>query len=729
MSGTLIQPTPTTELESKRRSDDRRAQVVCVLLVVAVALVFGQTLNYGFSNLDDGLYVRDEPHVTAGLSWSGLHWAFTNGPAGELYPLTMLSHMLDCQLYGLHPTGHHLTNLLLHAASAVTLFLVLWRMTRELGHDTLWPSALVAALFAIHPLHVESVAWISERRDVLSGLLFMLTLAAYDEYVRRPQSLSRYLAVIGLFTLGLLAKPMLVTLPALLLLLDFWPLGRFDRTSSGGAGPASFPWRVVVEKLPLFALSIGAAVATLLTHKDDPNLLTMPERLANGAISYVAYLGQLFVPVGLSIFYAHPEADRPVWQVAAAVALLLAITVAAVISRRSYPYFLVGWFWYVGMLVPVIGLVHVGPHARADRYTYLSQIGLYLALVWGAMRLSELWPARRWVFGLGSALMLTSLMACAWHQVGYWEEFDTLWKHALALDPKNPMAHYSLGLGSINKKSNFATEEFNRLLELGPNDRNIYAAIRAAAHNGLASIAARKGDHAGAIEHYRQSLEMVPDYASAHVHLGSLLAKNGDFENAILHLRRSVELEPDGGETFFELALELAEQGKTDEAIANFRKAFQINSDLSVAQLELATLVAQRREIESEVARLRQAIEIDADVALPYYQIATLLRKQGNMREADEYDERGQQADRRWSEKQNLRGIELTRQGRIDEAIERFKSTLSVLPDDVPTHANLADALASQAKFNEAIEHYRQALEIDPSFAPAKAGLDKLLNR
>ncbi len=348
----------------------------------------------------------------------------------------MLSHMLDCQLYGLNPAGHHFTNLLLHAASAVTLFLVLWRMTAQRaapGTDhrlvvaqtsgvfakktatagpsatnaALWPAAMVAALFALHPLHVESVAWIAERRDVLSGLFFMLTLAAYAEYARRPKSLWRYLVVVALFALGLLAKAMLVTLPLVLLLLDFWPLERFGRPADAGAdGPRQpFPWPIVWEKLPLVAMAVAAAGATVLSHRvTAPSpVLTLPERLANAAVSCVAYLGQLLVPIDLSPYYAYPAAGWPAWQVAAAAVLLSAITVAALITRRSYPYFFVGWFWYLAMLLPVSQLIPVGGHARADRYTYLSQIGLTIALVWGVMQLTAAWPARRWILSAGSA--------------------------------------------------------------------------------------------------------------------------------------------------------------------------------------------------------------------------------------------------------------------------------------------------------------------------------------
>ncbi len=703
---------------------------------MATLLVFGRSLRQGFCNVDDFAYVTDVPQVTAGLSWSGVVWAFTNGPAGEWYPLSMLSHMLDCQLYGLNPAGHHLTNLLLHAASAVLLFLVLWRMT-----GALWPSALVAALFALHPLRVESVAWVAERRDVLSGLFFMLTLGAYNEYVGHPQSLGRYLAVLGFFALGLLAKPILVTLPALLLLLDYWPLGRFGRAQSGtadkptsrSARPAPFPWRPIVDKLPLFALAVAAAVVTMVTHNTSPrNPLTMLDRLANAAVSCVAYLGQLFVPIGLSPFYAHPEAGRPASQVASAVALLLAITVAAAIGRRSYPYLFVGWFWYIGMLVPVLGLTFVGMHARADRYTYLSQIGLYIALAWGAMRLGASWPARRWVFGVGGALILTALMACTWRQMGYWQDPITLWKRAVACDPKDATAHYILGTALSSVDEQAAVAQFRQALELGPNERNIYNLTRGKAENALGDIAARKGATADAIAHYRRALDWDSDSVSsvtAHMNLAGILARNGSFDEAMEHFQRSSELTPDNASIYCNLAVALAEHGETDEAVANCRKALKIDPNLSLGHSNLAALLAQRDEIDEAILHYRRAIEISPNVAFSYQQIAPLLRKQGKPGEAAKYDQRGQKISRGYAEAQNLRGIELARQGKLDEAIAQYQTAIGIAPDYAPAHCNLADALALRGNIDGAMLHYRQALAIDANYLPATRGLDRLLNR
>jgi protein O-mannosyl-transferase len=731
MSQTLTQPKPSAESGMERPTDTRRAIVVCGFLGLAVLLVFGRTMSQGFSSYDDSAYVYDEPHVTGGLSWSGVAWAFTNGPLGEWYPLSMLSHMLDCQLYGLNPAGHHLTNVLLHAAATVVLFLVLWRMTAGPHHDTLWPSALVAALFALHPLHVESVAWLAERRDVLSGLFFMLTLGAYCEYARHPESLWRYLAMLGFFALGLMAKPMLVTLPPLLLLLDFWPLGRFRpaplETIASRVTTAPFPWRVLVDKLPLLALALFTAGVTMLTHSSPPaNPLTIPERMANAAVACVAYLGQLFVPVGLSIFYSHPESARPAWQVAGAVMLLVAITAAALIHRRAYPYFFVGWFWYIGMLIPVLGLSSVGTHARADRYTYLSQIGLYIALVWGAMRLGAAWPARRWVFGIGSALLLVALVACTWRQTGYWQDDLTLWQHALACDEKNVTAHRMIGTALSETDENAAAAQFRQALQLGPDERNIYCMIRAQAHCGLGNFALRKGDARAAIAQFEQALESYDKLALAHVSLADVLIAQGNFEDALVHLKRSVDLEPNNALIRCKLAVAQAQHGKPDDAIASFKQALKINPSSIVVRADLATLLAGRGDLDQAMVHLRQAIEIDRDAPFVYDRTAQLLRVQGKTREADKYEKQGKLASARYARTQNQLGTELARQGKLDEAIARFQVTLDAAPEFAQAHCNLADALAAQGRNDDALAHYRRALEIDPNLAPAQRGLQQL---
>ncbi len=364
---------------------------VSCFLVVAVLVVFGRTAyqKHGFINFDDDEYVYNNPHVTGGLSLHEAGWAFTHFYASNWHPLTWLSHMLDCQIYHRSDQpyqqaawGHHLTSVLLHAAAAVLLFLALWRLTAAL-----WPSALVAALFAVHPLRVESVAWASERKDVLSGLFFMLTLLAYAGYARRP-SVLRYFWVILAYALGLLAKPMLVTVPFLLLLLDYWPLGRLG------------VWRrCLMEKVPLFALAAASCVVTVVAQgaviAEAAGKISFSTRLCTAPHAYVIYIIQFFYPVDLVPRYPYPAGGFPAWQIAAATAFLAAATILALLGARKYPYLIVGWLWYLGTLVPVIGLVQVGPQPNADRYTYLSQIGLCIMLAWSLARVAGSRPLRR----------------------------------------------------------------------------------------------------------------------------------------------------------------------------------------------------------------------------------------------------------------------------------------------------------------------------------------------
>ncbi len=350
----------------------RQALGVCIILVAITWLVFGQTIRYDFVNYDDNEYVYANPAITSGLTLHGITYAFSGRHAKNWHPLTTLSHMLDCQLWGVRAGGHHFTNVVFHTIAVVLLFLVLKQMTGA----TIWQSAFVAALFAIHPLRVESVAWISERKDVLSGVFFMLTLGAYARYARYP-SFGRYLTVSILFALGLMSKSMLVTVPFVLLLLDYWPLNRFTKRSSR---------QLILEKVPLLALSAAAGVATLLVQRSSLAVverLPVVSRIGNGLVSCVIYVKQMIWPVGLAVFYPHPGDQLPVWEIGLAIALLAMVSAGAVALRRKSPYLITGWFWYLVMLLPVIGLIQVGSQGHADRYTYLPQIGLYVLLAWG----------------------------------------------------------------------------------------------------------------------------------------------------------------------------------------------------------------------------------------------------------------------------------------------------------------------------------------------------------
>src|SRR5208283_2330716 len=476
---------------------------VCIFLAAIIWVVFGQTLRHEFVNYDDDLYVYENPTVTHGLSLEGIEWAFTHSVCANWHPLTMMSHMLDYQLYGLNPGGHHLTNVLLHTATAILLFLVLRRMT-----GFLWRSAFVAAVFAIHPLRVESVAWVAERKDVLSAFFFMLTLGAYVRYVRRPPSKLRYGVVVLLYALGLLSKNMLVTIPFVLLLLDYWPLNRLS-----GFSPRVL-LRRVAEKIPLFVLAVGSCVATALIPEkvSAEYTLSFGLRSENAMVSYVTYLWQMIHPAGLACLYPNPTNYLPLWQVAGAVGLLLAISGAAWAFRQTHPCLVVGWLWYLGMLIPVIGMVQISYYAHADRYTYLPQIGLYLLLTWAAAELCAGWRHRRVMLGGCATVILMALIFCARAQTAYWRNSELLWTHTLACTSDNFIAQNNLGNALVQEGAvDEAIAHFQKALQIRPD--------YAEAHNNLGNALLQRGAVAEAIVHFQKALQIQPDYAKAHNNL------------------------------------------------------------------------------------------------------------------------------------------------------------------------------------------------------------------
>lgn len=410
---------------------------VCLFLVVITWMVFGQTLNHAFINYDDNKYVYENAQVSRGLSSQGVLWALTHSYGSNWHPLTAVSQMLDCQLFGLKPAGHHFTNVLLHAIATVLLFLVLLEMTGGLGQTgNTWRSAFVAALFAVHPLHVESVAWIAERKDVLSAVFFMLTLGAYVRYARSP-SLARYVTMAILFTLGLMSKPMLVTVPFILLLLDYWPLQRQSRTG-----------KLILEKVPLFILSFGSCAATIFAQArvlSSVADLALSVRVSNAVVSYSIYVWQMFWPTKLAVFYPHLLDQMPFPMIALSSVIVGGISLLAILIGRKRSYFMVGWFWYLIMLIPVIGLVQVGLQSHADRYTYLPHIGLYILVTWGIIDLAAGLRYRQHVLAIGAVIVIAILAWLAREQTKFWRNSDTLWRHALAVTKYNHVAHTGLG--------------------------------------------------------------------------------------------------------------------------------------------------------------------------------------------------------------------------------------------------------------------------------------------
>ena len=569
----------------------RSEACIWLILITAVLLVYWQVGDHEFINYDDNAYITDNAQVQKGLTSKGIIWAFTTSHTGNWHPLTWISHMLDCELYGLNPEGHHLTNVLFHMANAILLFVVLRWMT-----GAIWRSGLVAALFALHPLHVESVAWAAERKDVLSTFFWMLTMVAYVHYVNRPGG-KRYLLVLITFSLGLMAKPMLVTLPFVLLLLDYWPLNRFNPRAVPGSvedqplgfrssGDDKSPiLKAVMEKTPLFLMSLFSCVVTVMAQQEAGAISTLEIvpfklRIANGLVSVVAYMGKMIWPQDLAVFYPHPVSDLQIWKpVVAGLFLLILSTVALWVAQRCR-YVLVGWLWYLGTLVPVIGLVQVGEQAMADRYTYVPLIGLFIVVVWGFADLVKGWRSRRWVVSVSAAVMVLALMAGSWLQVAHWKNSVRLFKHALDATSNNYVAHYTLG-NALALQGNLtgSVSHYNKALQIHPNF--------AEAHNNLGNALALQGNLTGAISHYNKALQINPDHAEAHRNLAVGLDRQGRHQEAIQHYAEVLRISPHDAQSHNNLGVALAEQGRLKEAVAHFTEALRIDPNFKEAQRNL----------------------------------------------------------------------------------------------------------------------------------------------
>jgi tetratricopeptide (TPR) repeat protein len=657
----ISQGGPTSRPEAPPR--DRWLNLaVCLFLALAVWIVFGQTRHHGFVNYDDNVYVYENPAITNGLTLHGAAWAFTHRQDVNWHPLTTLSHMLDCQLYGLQPAGHHLTSVLIHAATAILLFLMMRKLT-----GTFWPGAYVAALFAVHPLRVESVAWVAERKDVLSGAFFMLTLWAYARYARQPKT-GNYLLTLFFFACGLMSKPMLVTLPFVLLLLDYWPLKRI-----------TFPlhtshFRLLVEKVPFLALSAAACMVTVLAQKEAIELiqdLPFPWRIGNALVAYTDYIGQMFWPAGLAVLYPHPGNHLPGWKIALSGLVLLMITAGALAGWRRRPYLLVGWLWYLGMLVPVIGLMQVGSQARADRYTYLPQIGLYIMVAWGVAELSVSWKCRRLILGSAGAAIAAGLMAVACVQTGYWKDSITLWTHTLACTSGNAVAHNNLGIALADqKKFPEAVQQYQQAFQLYP--------AYAEAHYNLGITLAKQDRLPEAVHEYESTLQIDPNYAQAHINLGNALKTQGKLAEAIQHYQQALRLKPDYAEACLDLGNALATLGNPDEAIQQYERALQINPGYAEAHFDFGNALASQKRFTEAIQHYRQALQINPDYA---------------------------------KARLNL-GNALLREEKLEEAIQQYEQVLQLKPDFAEAHFSLGNALKIQGKSAEAAQHFQQALDL-----------------
>ena len=638
-------------------------------LIIAILAVYWPVLNHEFVKYDDDKYVTENPNVKRGITRESLVWAFTTPHFHMWHPLTSLSHLLDCQLFGLDPTGHHLNNLLLHIASTLLLFGLLKRMT-----GAIWPSLFVAAAFALHPLNVESVAWVAERKNVLSGFFWMLTIAVYIRYTEHP-GFVRFMLLVLVFALATLTKPMVVTLPFVLLLLDYWPLGRLQwsprieredssepKSEQKGARAVSI-WRLIFEKTPLFLLIIGlSAVTYIATQKggvmSDFGNVPLKYRVANALVSYVTYIRKMVWPSRLAVFYPHPFDKLPLWQVIISALLLLIVTITVVwlARRRKYP--AVGWLWYMGTLVPVIGLIQVGAQAMADRYAYLPFIGLFIIIAWGLSDVLAKWRYRKITLGAAAMAALLALSMCTRMQLRYWRNNELLFEHA------------------INVTSN-----------------NFVMC------NNYANILDKTGQAEKAIEHFNKALRMRPNSPEVHSNLGNTLRRINRIDEAVMHYEKALKLKPDLAEAHYNLAVLLSRQGKTDEAIVKYMDALKFRPNDVDTLSNLGYALALKGKFNEAVRYYKMALEIEPENIIAHGRL----------------------------------GLALANIDKIDEALEQFGIVLEASPDDIEMYCNVGILLEKQGKTDEAIKAYRRALQIDPNYTKArkflKAALSKQENR
>ena len=634
--------------------DRHLKMMISLLLILAIIIAYGQVKNFDFVGYDDQEYVTENSHVQKGLTVESIIWAFTSFHSANWHPLTWLSHMLDCELYRLNPMGHHWTNLMFHMVNTILLFIVLELMT-----GAIWRSAFVAALFALHPLHVESVAWVSERKDVLSTFFGLLMIFSYYRYVK-ISSLKNYLLVIIFFSLGLMSKPMLVTFPFVLLLLDFWPLKRFhykndylfqsERTTHYGS---KGNYRLILEKVPLFIPVVISCVLTFFAQKSEGAVqallsLSLKNRIENALVSYVNYILKMFWPSKLAVFYPHPGDTFPAWQIFGAALLISCACFLAIRAAKKYPYIVIGLFWYLGTLVPVIGLVQVGEQAMADRYTYIPLIGLFIIVAWGVLDLFRKWHYQKIYLSVFAMIILSAFTARTFFQISHWKNGVTLFEHAIKVTENNHKAH-----------NNLATS--------------------------LDSL-----DLDRAISHFKEALRIHPKYVIALNNLGIALYNKGNYDEAVLYFNKLLDIKPKKTDTRMNLANVLFIQGKSDEAVSHYNEIIKTDSENAEVHSNLAYVLFTKGKLNEAVFHYKEAIRINPEHEKAHYNIGDIFIKQG----------------------------------KIKEAFTHFAEVIKIKPDNVQAYNKIGLILFKQGKLKKAGVFFSKALQINPNYSEARENLE-----
>lgn len=617
------------------------------LLICIIAVAYGQTASFDFINYDDQGYVVNNAMVTEGLTLNGIGWAFTTFTLANWHPLTWLSHMLDVELFGLNPSGHHLVNVALHLANTLLLFFLLRQAT-----GCRWRSLFTAALFGLHPLHVESVAWIAERKDLLSTLFMLLTMQVYGRYVA-GRSAAAYCTALFLFALGLMAKPMLVTVPFVLILWDIWPLRRWQ---PGNRESERF-FRLLMEKSPFFLLTIASCIVTYLAQHQGgavaiADAVPLSFRAINAALSYWRYIGDMLWPTGLAVIYPLPENISLLQGILAGTALL-AVTALFIRLGRENPFLPVGWLWFLGTLVPVIGLVQVGQQAMADRYTYIPLIGLFIIISWGIPRLAQGRKLPHSVIPAAAFAALAALTACTWFQIGYWKNSITLFTHAASAVAGNHIAHRILGNALAQQgKYDEAGYAFQEALRIRPDD--------AQTHVDLGLMSAQQGNSSRALQHYRDALRIDPESPFAHINLGSLLAGQGNFAEAIGHFRAALDSHPEWDDVHGNIGQAYAESGDFPNALHHYDKALRKDPGNAILHFNRGMALAMQGKLEESIGGFQNAVKLKPAYAEAHYNLGIALIKSGRREEAARHFTEAVRINPKLKEARNAMGMPLT---------------------------------------------------------------------
>jgi len=738
-----------------------RVAIVGILLAVVTVLLYLPMRNHGFVDYDDPDYVLNNVQIKKGVTGEGIIWALTRSHSSNWHPLTWISHMLDWQMFGDKAGGHHMVNLLFHTLNTVLLLLVLRKLT-----GSLWRSAFVAALFAWHPLHVESVAWVSERKDVLSGFFWILTIWAYGHYVEK-RSWQRYTLTLVFFALGLMSKPMVVTLPCVLLLLDWWPLRRWDWP--GKADDAAAPRKteslgfLLVEKIPFIALTIGSSLATFWAQKAggavaSVSIIPLENRIANAFISYQRYLEMMFLPRNLAVIYPHPQGDWTWWRLTIAILLLVAVLAVGVWLARRKGYLITGWLWYLGSLVPMIGLVQVGSQALADRYTYIPLIGVFVMIVWGLAELVNRWPQLKEGLAITGGLALVACLTLTSMQLRVWKDSYALFGHAAKVVPRNFIAHrnlgdfyvgrgdYDVGFGHFKKALEYLpkyTEVHNNwgvaLFKQNKHAESVPHFLKALeikkdnteARINLANALTLLGKTDEAIGHYQEVLKVKPQFADAHNNLGNAYVFKQRYDEAIACYTEALRLKPEYAEAHTGLGLALSKKGRADEALTSYRESLRLNPNLMEAHHNLALSLAGKGLLDEAMLHYAEAVRLKPDNAEVRLNYGNAFVKKNQFAEAAAQFEVFIKLQPNHPEARASYAFALAKMSppRLTESAAEYSKALALNPNQMEAHNNLGWVLSTMGKQAEAIEHYRAAIKIKPEAVEAHFNLGLLLTK